>query len=325
MNRLLASYFFYTRSERRGVMVLLMVSLGFLLVPLFYKTFSRRFASTDFTAFQNDIAVFAAQKRLTTEGGYSSQNDRFTDSKPTRLFTFNPNDVTADELITLGLPPRVAKTWTNYTAKGGHFRQTDDIKKIYGLTTADFDRLKSYIDIENEAQKGFYDNSKPQLDKQNVSNLPSQYATPHEIVLQNFDPNTASESLLLGLGLDGKIVKNLLKYRERGGRFYRKEDLKKLYDFSEIDFLRLEKYIQIVENQKLGDNLASESSKYNVSPKGDNRDIYSIDVNRATTQDWLQLRGIGTTFAARITQYRETLGGCAALETIRAHFPKTTD
>jgi competence protein ComEA len=317
MNRILASYFFYTRSERRGVMLLLLLSLGFLVLPQLYKAINRRSASTDFTAFKNEIAVFAAQQPLNTEGGYLRENDRFKDSKPTRLFTFNPNDVTFDELITLGLPPRVAKTWLNYTTKGGHFRQTDDIKRIYGLTSHDFERLRNYINIENDAPNGNSYHTKQDFDTRKVSNYPPQYTTAQDIVLQVFDPNTASESVLRGLGLEANIVKNLLKYRERGGRFYRKEDLKKLYDFSEIDFLRLEKYIQIVENQKLGGNPASEPNPYKASSKADSRDSYQIDVNSATLDEWLQLRGVGNTFASRITQYRESLGGFATLEQIK--------
>jgi DNA uptake protein ComE-like DNA-binding protein len=220
MNRLLASYFFYTRSERRGVLVLLAISAGFLLVPQFYKAFVRRSDSTDFTAFQASIAAFAARQDSDTEGGHFDQNQRETKHQ---LFTFNPNDVTFDELVQLGLPPRVARTWTNYTAKGGHFRQKDDIKRVYGLTKRDFDRLENYIEIENDDRTTSFDTKKLSNSFPLYKRSNEQFGTSQPIVLQNFDPNTASDMVLLGLGLEEKTVKNLLKYREKGGRFRTKK------------------------------------------------------------------------------------------------------
>ena len=129
-----------------------------------------------------------------------------------------------------------------------------------------------------------------------------QYETPTEIKLMPFDPNNASESALLSLGLDKNTVKNVLKYREKGGKFYKKEDLKKIYGFSDLDYLRIENYIQIADNHTVT-NYNSITNVQNDLKKNETIKIPSIiDVNKATSEEWLQLRGIGATFAARIIE-----------------------
>jgi hypothetical protein len=44
-----------------------------------------------------------------------------------------------------------------------------------------------------------------------------------------FDPNTMDSMTAIRLGIPSRQVITLMRYRNKGGRFYRKEDLAKLY------------------------------------------------------------------------------------------------
>ena len=156
-------------------------------------------------------------------------------------FPFNPNDVSFDDLMRLGLSQRVSTTLIHYRNKGGHFYKKEDLKRIYGFSSSDYERLEPFIQLKNAEEKN--------VSTTFNSNEISKNQIIQNIVLQKFDPNTASEYTLLSLGLEIKTVKNMLKYRENKGIFHHKEDLRKIYTFSEIDFLRLEPYIQIADNQ----------------------------------------------------------------------------
>jgi hypothetical protein len=48
------------------------------------------------------------------------------------------------------------------------------------------------------------------------------------VALFAFDPNLAGEEELRHLGIPDRVARNILKYRERGGRFRRAEDLEKI-------------------------------------------------------------------------------------------------
>jgi competence protein ComEA len=51
-----------------------------------------------------------------------------------------------------------------------------------------------------------------------------------------FDPNTVSEANLTKLGLPPHTVRTILKYRSKGGWFYKAEDLQKLYTLAPSDY-----------------------------------------------------------------------------------------
>jgi len=63
--------------------------------------------------------------------------------------------------------------------------------------------------------------------------------------LFKFDPNTATESQLLSLGLSQREVRNILKYRARGGRYRVKEDFARVYGLTLEKYRQLEPYIAI--------------------------------------------------------------------------------
>ena len=58
--------------------------------------------------------------------------------------------------------------------------------------------------------------------------------------LFTFNPNTVSRYELLELGLSKKVANNLINFRKKVRPFRRKEDLKKVWDFTEKDYARLE-------------------------------------------------------------------------------------
>ena len=108
----------------------------------------------------------------------------------------------------------------------------------------------------------------------------------------------------------------MLKYREKGGIFFKKEDIKKVYGFTDLDFLRLEPYIQITDTQtslKVTKINTPETEKY-FSKKNN---MYTLDLNTAPEEDLLRIYGIGHTFASRIAEYRTRLGGFSDINQLK--------
>jgi competence protein ComEA len=135
-----------------------------------------------------------------------------------------------------------------------------------------------------------------------------------------FDPNTVAPKTLLLMGMHAKTVKVLSNFRHKNGKFYKKEDLKKIYGLSQAEYERFAPYIQIFDNQGFrGQDSSKSPSVHNANRlKKTNHNV--IDVNKASLTDFLELRGIGTTFAVRILQRREALGGFARIDQIKEVF-----
>ena len=308
MRKILANYFYYSRGERNGVIILTALSLGILVIPKVFSIYKEPAIPIDYRAFENEILAF--QNSLPPENTEGVKASKISESE---LFTFNPNTATTEDFIQLGLSSRVATIISHYREKGGRFYRKEDFKKIYGITSEDYNRLEGFIALDDDAKSSV----KYNYDRPIREFGTGQYETPLEIKLAPFDPNNASELALLSLGLDKNTVKNVLKYREKGGKFYKKEDLKRIYGFSDLDYLRIENYIQIADNHTVT-NYNSITNVQNDLKKNETIKIPSIiDVNKATSEEWLQLRGIGATFAARIIEQREKLGGFASLDQLK--------
>lgn len=65
-----------------------------------------------------------------------------------------------------------------------------------------------------------------------------------------FNPNTISESELDSLELPKQIKKNLINYRNAGGKFYSPIEVRKIYGMNDSIFENIEKYIKIHEPKK---------------------------------------------------------------------------
>lgn len=118
-----------------------------------------------------------------------------------------------------------------------------------------------------------------------------------------FDPNLSSKEELMVLGMSEKVAITLLHYVEKGGKFYKKEDLLKIYGMDTALYAKLEPYIRIVPS--------SGNSGLDSQRSADLPAIPVIELNQADTADLLPLKGIGPVLARRVLKYRNLLGGFA--------------
>lgn len=68
-------------------------------------------------------------------------------SRRIESFRFDPNTVSENDLVRLGLSPKQAESILNYRSKGGRFRKKEDFAKMYVVSDSLYARLEPYIDI----------------------------------------------------------------------------------------------------------------------------------------------------------------------------------
>ncbi len=120
-----------------------------------------------------------------------------------------------------------------------------------------------------------------------------------------FDPNTVSKEQLILLGFKDKAANTFLNYRNKGGHFYKKEDLKKVYGVSESLYKSLSAYVFIESENKKEQNKKENKPEI----KNSKPEIRIIELNSADSLSLLSLNGIGPGFTKRILKYRNSLGG----------------
>ncbi len=130
-------------------------------------------------------------------------------------------------------------------------------------------------------------------------------------VLQPFDPNTADSVLLRQLGLPVYIVRNILKYRAKGGVFRSPESFSRIYGLKEEVYQKLKPYITIAPLVSVShvrtETFRQLKDTIPYIPKYEEGTI--VDLNKADTSILKRIPGIGSTLARMIVVYRQRLGG----------------
>ena len=188
-------------------------------------------------------------------------------------------------------------------------------------------------------------------------NREGQEPTPYDVSTNNhaelfpFDPNTADSTQLLRLGLSPNIVRNIYKYRAKGGIFRERQDFARLYGLTVGQYRALEPYIQISPDYQPASTLFASSSRehydrnYSSPTPGS---AYQMEPSSATTRDTSlyprklrpdehvalnttdttllkRVPGIGSYYARAIVSYGQRLGGYVSVSQLMdiKNFPET--
>lgn len=148
----------------------------------------------------------------------------------------------------------------------------------------------------------------------------------------SFNPNTIGLDSLQRLGFTPRQAQSVLNYRNKGGRFRRKEDFARLYVVDSAMYASLEEYIEVPERKSARPvpKRASEGgpvpeTSHRVSRRAEEnvtgrrtdtlygrrveRNRFVCNLNTADSAELVKLYGIGGYYAGKILDYRERLGG----------------
>ncbi len=270
---MLNDYFSFTRNERNGIVILLALILIMSFLPKVYAALYPNDNNIDYETITPFMSKWDSLK---------------TEPIETALFSFNPNTASKDDFLILGLSKKTASNIVNYRNKGGQFYKKEDFKKIWSLEEADYQRLLPYITISNQKEYDNYGNdsrSKPVAENQ----------------LFEFDPNTATKDDFVKLGLSKRTANNIVKYRNKGAKFYKKEDFKRIWGLKEANYERLSPYISINIPKKYDSNKPYDKASKS-KPIAESQ-LFSFDPNTATKEDFIKL-GLSERIANNIVKFR---------------------
>lgn len=125
-----------------------------------------------------------------------------------------------------------------------------------------------------------------------------------------FDPNTVNPQDLEKFGIPQYVITRFTKFRNAGAKFYKKEDLRKLYGLKPELYERMAPYIKFEQQ--------SNSKGYENTPKPEYKkpepEIVTIELNSADSISLLKVKGIGPYLSSKIIKYRNALGGFVKIE-----------
>lgn len=201
-----------------------------------------------------------------------------------KLFSFDPNKASRNELLLLGLTEKQARNLIQYRENGGKFKTPDDVRKLYGMRTMQYRILKPFITIKpaSVAENRISPSSSAPEKKEKT---PPQGL---DTELFEFDPNTISANDMQRLGFSAKQVEAFMSDRKKGKKFFVADDFKKVFFVTDRKFAELKPYISIDMAH------ATESGLV-------------IDLNTCSANDLIN-KGMSAEEAQKTLEFREKVG-----------------
>lgn len=176
--------------------------------------------------------------------------DARPETEPTKhaavLFAFDPNTLDSAGFLRLGLSTRTTKYLLNWRRKGKQFYRKEDLKPLYTLSAAEYERLAPYIYISAPQRAQGWSNTGTTLPP-----LPDR-----------MDLNTIDSFTLLRLdGIGTTLAHRIIQRRNALGSFLHTEQLLEVYKFPDSVFLYLQTKLSVYPAtvKKIGLNTVTEA------------------------------------------------------------------
>jgi len=270
--------FTFTKRERRGVFILLLIAFILLLYdafgPIKWKYFNY------YSDFQYQVERFTlSQEKVKKEKSYLSHSEPKKKSKPKKRRIkprpFDPNMMSFKQWLAIGLSEKQARTIEKYKRKGGSFRKPEDLRKIYCISEEEYEALSSYIVI-NELDED---------DEDLISEV--------KIKLNLNEVNEEEVQCVSGIG--PTFAKRIIKYRKLLGGYVDVNQLHDVYGMDSTRFQQVSPFFEVTLDS-----------------------IHTIDLNKASFRQMLRHPYISKSIAGAICDYRKLHGFYKSVDELKA-------
>lgn len=250
----LQDFFGISRKEARAALVLMIFSFCLLWTPFIFRRWILPLVPLPSTPVNTQrldsiaLDLDKAAEIAETEDTYKKPSYKKTPSRPLRLFRFDPNQATAEELEELGIPKFLTKRIEKYRSKGGQFRKKEDLMHIYDFPSDVYKRLEPYIMLQNSpAKPAEYKNyESSRAEKPTVPVYNKEAKSNAKPVVSAFDINTADTTQLIRLkGIGTKLSLRIIKFRDALGGFHSASQFQEIFGLDSLAQSELNKYAKV--------------------------------------------------------------------------------
>ena len=228
MKQSFKEFFSFTKAERRGIFFLLLL-IAILLVYDLLSPFDNPFVSENDLFKQEVDAFLASKEKVDKQPKPTQKNDKSISKKVSKkrelnLHPFDPNSMTYNQWLAMGLSERQASTIEKYKSKGGSFRKAEDFKKIYCISAEEYQTLLPYIVINTMEEDIIGETKEPiQLDLNTVN----------------------MEEIQCVSGIGPSYAKRITKYRKLLGGYVSISQLKEVYGMDIERYQKISPYFTL--------------------------------------------------------------------------------
>lgn len=268
-------------TEKIGIWILLVIAVAFPLLSFFVPLSSNNKSKTDVSAFEQQISSW--EKAVAEQN--NKQNVDFTLQAPNQSatkskldpFNFDPNLLSTEEWIKLGLTDKQTSSIMKFRQKGGVFKTKSDFKRMYMISEGEYAVLEPFILL-------------PEKIDYTANNHKKEYKEPAPVELNSAD----SAALDAVKGIGPSLSRRIITYRSKLHGFISIEQLREVYGLDSAQYSTI-------------------SPRLFVNPYLVNK----INVNKADLTELRNHPYIGNNVALSIVNYRKQHGDYQLLTDIK--------
>jgi competence protein ComEA len=136
---LLRSYFSFSKKELNGIFVLFSLMGLVLIIPFLYPLFIKT-EKYDFESFRIEAERFRASATKKGREQKKGRSDQELSLVKPVYFEFDPNGLSNQRWLQLGLSFKQIRVIRNYELKGGRFFKKEDLRRIYSISRSNINR-----------------------------------------------------------------------------------------------------------------------------------------------------------------------------------------
>ena len=218
--------FVISKRSKRGLLVLILASLGLIFFPRVYMFFQKEEA---FVINSEKIAEFERTHKKFEKRNYSNyyskkKKYKAPDSK------FNPNTYTLSDWIKLGLSEKQSVVILKFTARGIYTEE--DLKRIFVIPEVLFELIRDSVVYPERFQ--------------NTPNQESFKKQAKQITLINLNTADTTEFMKI-YGIGAFYAKQIIRYREKLGGYFTKEQLFEVWKMTPEAYDKIKDHVFISE------------------------------------------------------------------------------
>lgn len=236
MRKWLNNYFDLTKGEFNGLLVLVFLIIGVTLAPLTYSWLWP--VQLDSPAERQAIQELTSMKRPSKARLHFPVHKTHDKAKKEAiLYRFDPNTTDQQGWQQLGFSEKQAQSILKYVQKGGKFRKVEDLQKMYVVSPEAYEKLRPYVSIKATIAS----DHKPMTVFNKQEHAAYTPASPVMVEINRAD--TLELDKIKGIG--PAFARRIVKYRERLGGFYKKEQLMEVFGLDSVKFNEIKDQINV--------------------------------------------------------------------------------
>jgi len=230
-------YLTFTKKERTGIIILIILIAFCIALPFFFTGSHQPPDKTAFDKLNRQLEQLQVKRTDSVMEPVEKTGiihlPASRNANQGALFEFDPNTLTTTGWQKLGLQNRTIRTIQNYLARGGHFHIPGDLGKIYGMHEEELKRLLPFVRIyeSGNGKKVLYNKQKTDTTGKSYYRFTGHHSIPV------IDINTADTADWIALpGIGNRLAQRIINFREKLGGFYTVDQVGETYGVPDSTF-----------------------------------------------------------------------------------------